>query len=270
MQFKFLAAFGFAICVSAAPAAQCPPNTKTTTSTCDAQICVDYIDACGQEYGGCFLAPECGGTTPTFTTPSCNPTITPTPTITATPTSTCDTSICADYVNDCGINYGGCFLASECGGTWPSFTPPPCPSTTTTCTYSICADYTNSCGMPCGGCFLAPQCGGTWPTFTTPDCPTPTGYSNSSSKPAFCEVTSTICTDRYNPCSPRDIGTCYLNPLCGGATLEPPNTVCSSTTTVEVTTTLGRYEKVKRIVEWYTWTTTIPEVTPTVIWAAGL
>ncbi|KAF8421851.1 hypothetical protein EV426DRAFT_608192 [Tirmania nivea] len=215
-------------------------------------------------YGGCFLAPECGGTWPTFTSPPCNLTITPTPTETEYPISTCDISICADYINECGQMYGGCFLAPECGGAWPTFTPPPC--TTATCTYSICADYQNSCGIPYGGCFLAPQCGGEWPTFTTPPCPTEPAVTY----PTLCQLTSTICTDRYNPCEPQNIGTCYLNPQCGGTTLEPPNTVCSGTTTSLVTTATVGYEKVKRVVEWYTWTTTIPQVTPTIQWGYGL
>ncbi|EME76867.1 uncharacterized protein MYCFIDRAFT_83965 [Pseudocercospora fijiensis CIRAD86] len=115
------------------------------------------------------------------------------------PTSTLDSSsatsssctICADYVNDCGIEYGGCFEACS-GEPWPSFTPPPCPtnSTTTpssigypdtstvttsntastitsapvylspygsnsTCDKVICVDYINTCDIKYGGCFPA-------------------------------------------------------------------------------------------------------------------
>jgi len=165
---------------TAAPTNQCtmkPTKTTTSTPTCDTRLCVDNVDPCGQWYGGCFLAPECGGTWPTFTAPPCSLTITPTPTETVYPTTTCNISVCADYINECGKMYGGCFLAPECGGTWPTFTPPPCSTSPTpdpTCTSSICADYINECGKMYGGCFLAPKCGGTWPTFTPPPCPTPT------------------------------------------------------------------------------------------------
>lgn len=271
-QKAFFVIVALAIGATAVPANRCtlkPTKTVTSIPTCDTQLCVDNIDPCGQWYGGCFLAPECGGTWPTFTPPPCSLTITPTPTETVYPTTTtttCDISICADYINKCGEMYGGCFLAPECGGTWPTFTPPPCKTPVPTCTYSICADYQNSCGIPYGGCFLAPQCGGKWPTFTPPPCPTKTSITY----PTFCQLTSTICTDRYNPCEPQNIGTCYLNPKCGGTTLEPPNTICSRTTTPPVTTTTSGFEKVKRVVEWYTWTTTIPQVTTTINWDYGL
>ncbi|KAF8470625.1 hypothetical protein BDZ91DRAFT_718539 [Kalaharituber pfeilii] len=248
----------------AAPPGRCPGPSRSTTGaptpTCTYSICEDRINECGMGYGGCFLAPECGGTWPTFTPPPCP---------TTTTTSSCNFQICADYINSCGIWYGGCFLAPECGGTWPSFTAPPCPSTTTTasqCSYTLCADYVNSCGYPYGGCFLAPECGGVWPTtWNTPPCTSSTLPPSSSSFPTWCAATSTICTDRYNPCSPYNIGTCYVNPLCGGTSLEPVNTVCSTSTTISVTTTLPRYgyEVVKRTIEWYSWTTTIPEATPT-------
>lgn len=36
--------------------------------------------------------------------------------------------ICADYVNDCGKMYGGCFTLACAGDPWPVFTPPPCPA----------------------------------------------------------------------------------------------------------------------------------------------
>lgn len=291
-----------ALSVSAAPP-RCKAPTKTqtylpptvyptATTTCDIQLCVDYIDACGQGYGGCFLAPECGGTWPTFTAPPCSLTITPTPTpptVYPTATSTCDISLCVDNINSCGQMFGGCFLIPECGGTVPTFVPPPCPTTTTAidittttgtaCDFTICVDSINTCGQMFGGCYLAPECGGTVPRWTTPPCgsqtpypPTPTPYDPSTSLPSFCSKTSTICTDRFNPCTPQNIGTCFLNPECGGKTLEPVNTVCSTTTTARVTSTVGSggYVKVKRVVEWRTWTTTVPEVTPTVNWEYGL
>ncbi|KAK0729023.1 hypothetical protein B0T21DRAFT_204917 [Apiosordaria backusii] len=63
------------------------------------------------------------------------PTTTPKPPVTTyipTPTksSTCNGSgltVCADYINDCGMMYGGCF--PDCKP-WPTFTAPPCRVTT--------------------------------------------------------------------------------------------------------------------------------------------
>ncbi|KAI5792548.1 hypothetical protein DFH27DRAFT_527306 [Peziza echinospora] len=64
--------------------------------------------------------------------------LTPTPTETSipsnsvdeTPVPTCSLIVCVDYINECNIFYGECFLAPECGGTWPVVTPPPCARTT--------------------------------------------------------------------------------------------------------------------------------------------
>ncbi|KXS99537.1 hypothetical protein AC578_4250 [Pseudocercospora eumusae] len=129
--------------------------------------------------------------TPVAVSPTSNGPLPPTP-----PTSTLDTSpatsssctICADYVNDCGIWYGGCFEACS-GEPWPSFTPPPCPTSSTitpsisnlsntatttsnpastitsapvylspygsnsSCDKVICVDYINTCDIKYGGCF---------------------------------------------------------------------------------------------------------------------
>ncbi|KAI5815787.1 hypothetical protein BZA77DRAFT_315105 [Pyronema omphalodes] len=92
------------------------------------------------------------------------------------PESECQT-ICADFLNECGYMYGGCFPDPRCtGGTaWPTFTPPPCPTTTSkptpTCTVSLCIDNIDECGQMWGGCTLAPQCGGPKsPSFTRPSC----------------------------------------------------------------------------------------------------
>ncbi|KAF7192349.1 hypothetical protein HII31_06381 [Pseudocercospora fuligena] len=166
--------------------------------------------------------------TPVAVSPTSNGPVPPTP-----PTSTLDTSpstsssctICADYVNDCGIWYGGCFEACD-GAPWPSFTPPPCPTssssaitpsisnTTTTssnsastitsapvylspygsnssCDKVICVDYINTCDIKYGGCF--PVCSDhTTPTFTNPGCPSG-AFRSSFSK-------SVIRTTRTNSC----------------------------------------------------------------------
>ncbi|KAI5851507.1 hypothetical protein DFP73DRAFT_157764 [Morchella snyderi] len=55
------------------PTITSPPSTTTFTSTatCSFSRCVDYIDACGHTYGGCFLDPLCGGTVPVFHPPNC-------------------------------------------------------------------------------------------------------------------------------------------------------------------------------------------------------
>lgn len=174
---RFTGLFGiaFALGAYATPASHCHQYTTPTathTPSCDIQICYDNVNECGIGFGGCFLAPQCGGPpTPTFTTPPC-----PSTTTNISHTSSCSFSICVDGVNECGIRFGGCYLAPQCGGT-PNFTRPPCPTTTSitqTCNNNICVDKVNECGMWFGGCYLAPECGGTVPTFTPPPCPTTT------------------------------------------------------------------------------------------------
>ncbi|KAJ3492052.1 hypothetical protein NLG97_g5485 [Lecanicillium saksenae] len=113
-----------------------PTTTKTSTSTEDncstRTVCIDKVNECGMWYGGCV--PDCKPW-PTFSKPACptDTVITTTkttsaPTTTSTPDNCSTRSVCADYVNSCGMWYGGCF--PDCKP-WPTFTPPPCPSTTT-------------------------------------------------------------------------------------------------------------------------------------------
>ncbi|KAF2443285.1 hypothetical protein P171DRAFT_322009, partial [Karstenula rhodostoma CBS 690.94] len=90
---------------------------------CTLSVCADYINSCGRWYGGCYAV--CPGyTTPRFTDPGCPTTSSRASVIVP---EVCSTTLCADYINDCGIMYGGCFL--DCPGhTTPSFTDPGCPS----------------------------------------------------------------------------------------------------------------------------------------------
>ena len=141
----------------------CPTTTsKWTTSTrkpssadnCSTRtVCADYVNACGQWYGGCFA--DCRPW-PTFTPPPCTKTTkVPVPTdpnpvtrittesvtfktklptsisiITPPPKpSDCkQRTVCVDYINACGQTYGGCF--PDCKP-WPTFTPPACTKTAT-------------------------------------------------------------------------------------------------------------------------------------------
>lgn len=104
-------------------------------------------------------------------------------------------TVCADYVNDCGIWYGGCF--ADCKP-WPTFTPPPCPSTSSSvglvtptssqqpsskpCGGEVaCVTSYRDCSttqLPFGGCYPAcsPQ-----PLYTPPPCP----QATASSRPAY-------------------------------------------------------------------------------------
>lgn len=197
-----LAILALAAIGSADPSVTLPP--AYSSSACSATVCADYVNSCGQTYGGCY--PACDGfTNPSFTDPGCPSTTDLPSNITPPPESTsCFLTLCVDNINSCGQMYGGCFPA--CGNyTTPSFADPGCPSTTkssttsnivkspstptttsctagmvtstttsapssSTCTQTVCADYINSCGMMYGGCF--PYCdGSTFPTFSPPPCP---------------------------------------------------------------------------------------------------
>ncbi|KAK6219048.1 hypothetical protein LQW54_002550 [Pestalotiopsis sp. IQ-011] len=178
---------------------------------CPETICVDGVSPCGVKFGSCY--DRCDRN------PGIRPTPPPCPAsyssallqTSSAPISVdnCSTrSLCADYVNECGIWYGGCF--ADCTP-WPTFSKPPCPSTNTSnlpvlvtptfvtttiapppsaittptstdcSTQTVCADYINSCGQTYGGCFSACT---PWPTFTPPPCPA----SNTTSAPA--EITT--------------------------------------------------------------------------------
>ncbi|KAF9732302.1 hypothetical protein PMIN06_011446 [Paraphaeosphaeria minitans] len=93
--------------------------------TCTQSICADYINSCGRWYGGCYAA--CPGyTAPTFTDPGCPTT---SRAVSVRTSTSCAITICADYINSCGLMYGGCFPACP-GYTTPSFSDPGCPYTT--------------------------------------------------------------------------------------------------------------------------------------------
>ncbi|EGX90829.1 hypothetical protein CCM_07249 [Cordyceps militaris CM01] len=110
----------------------CPPTSTPTPDNCSTRtICLDYVNECGIWYGGCV--PDCKPW-PTFSKPPCPSTTSVTVTTTAPPTTStsvddCHTrTVCIDYVNECGMMYGGC--VPDCKP-WPTFSKPPCPSTTT-------------------------------------------------------------------------------------------------------------------------------------------
>ena len=103
-----------------------PPSPS---ETCQSSACAEFINTCSQTFGGCYLA--CPGyTIPTFPDPGC-----PTPSFElrkpGTTSSACSNTNCIDYINACGIRYGGCFPACT-GYTTPSFTVPACPTPVST------------------------------------------------------------------------------------------------------------------------------------------
>ncbi|CUS10997.1 unnamed protein product [Tuber aestivum] len=217
------------------------PTTSYATTTCSRSICVDNVNECGQMFGGCFLDPVCTGGTkwPTFTKPPCSTTTTTESTTTTGASTTCKRAICADYVNECGQMYGGCFLDPVCtGGTaWPTFSKPPCP--TTSCSHSICYDGIDKCGQFYGGCTLAPECGGPkTPTFSRPPCP-PTTIATYNTTTASPTCTVSLCVDGIDACG-QGWGGCFLAPECGGkepSWTKPPCTKTTATPTVTKYTT---------------------------------
>jgi hypothetical protein len=180
------------------------------SSTCSGTICIDATNACGKWYGGCY--PYChGGQRPTPTPPPCPSTPSGTSSIdTASYPSAslvsqqtlsiadlfphdpddpynCNSVVCDDYMNSCGLRYGGCYR--RCSGyTRPSFSAPVCPvptaapgsgfarSTITlapgglaSCT-STCDVRTDACGYLYGpGCYTSCP-GDAVPAFSTPVC----------------------------------------------------------------------------------------------------
>ncbi|ETS80022.1 hypothetical protein PFICI_07551 [Pestalotiopsis fici W106-1] len=189
MLYRALPLAALAANILAAPAE--PPK-------CPQTICVDKISPCGVKYGSCYDICDAD--------PRVRPTPPPCPasyssallTTSSFSADNCSTrTVCADYINECGIWYGGCF--ADCTP-WPTFSKPPCPSNTSTSSnfpvlvtttttlppsvivtdtpttptstdchdQTICADYINSCGQTYGGCFSACT---PWPVFTPPPCP---------------------------------------------------------------------------------------------------
>ncbi|SPN96790.1 uncharacterized protein DNG_00310 [Cephalotrichum gorgonifer] len=111
------------------------------------------------------------------------------------PTNGCDTtiSVCADYINECGMMYGGCF--PDCKP-WPTFEPPPCPSSST------------------------------WATVTTTATPEPTDPGDSLEEKCKAEGTVILCVDGIDDCG-NGWGECY--DVCATPSLEIPTTPCETT-----------------------------------------
>ncbi|KAK8101490.1 uncharacterized protein PG998_007095 [Apiospora kogelbergensis] len=133
-------------------------------------------------------------------------------------------TVCADYVNECGQMYGGCFSACT---PWPSFKAPPCTlntiSTTTAAPAPItsapaaaaaatelpcggsrlCVDHVRTCGttavLTFGGCY--PACSPS-PIYTAPPCPTGALAPGVTPPPAASQPCggTTACQDSLRTC----------------------------------------------------------------------
>ncbi|KAM0332187.1 hypothetical protein ACHAQA_002462 [Verticillium albo-atrum] len=174
---RVLALLGLAAGLASALPATCS-DEPPASSDCPT-LCIDGINDCGEGWGGCYnvCKPEESPTMPPCSTPTVTkmPIYADTPTLTYTEAEDCSSrTVCADYVNECGVWYGGCF--SDCLP-WPTFAPPPCPSNyqlpsdgldKEDCSRTICVDKVNDCGKKYGGCY--PDCS-PYPTFTPPPCP---------------------------------------------------------------------------------------------------
>ncbi|KAL0938891.1 uncharacterized protein CTRU02_205501 [Colletotrichum truncatum] len=127
----------------ATAAPQVEAGDKKPPTKCPQTLCIDGINpACPSvRWGGCYdtckpwtkpkmsPCPRPPRPTKSFTRTTAKP---PSPTtFPPEPTSTSDNcstrTVCADYINSCGMMYGGCF--PDCKP-WPSFVAPPCPTTT--------------------------------------------------------------------------------------------------------------------------------------------
>lgn len=126
---------------------------------------------------------------------------------------TCSSTLCADYINSCGIWYGGCYAACP-GLPTPTFTDPGCPTpppTATTLTTGTtetsfcdmkCWDAVDPCGQWYGGC--ASYCGEPYSSVvtSTPSCsitPTPVPTTSLSSCLPVCAETVDACGNTYGP-----------------------------------------------------------------------
>ncbi|KAK8017734.1 hypothetical protein PG993_014060 [Apiospora rasikravindrae] len=195
----------FASTAAAAAVVSSSSSSKPADACSTQTVCADYVNACGQMYGGCFSACT---PWPTFTPPPCTistTAVTPSPTITSAPPSVKATStstdgglpcggsrLCADHVRTCGttavLTFGGCYPACSPS---PLYTAPPCPTGAPgpgvtpppaagkPCNRSTaCQDLLRTCGtstvLTYGGCW--PACSPK-PTFSAPPCPTATPTS---------------------------------------------------------------------------------------------
>ncbi|EEY18782.1 predicted protein [Verticillium alfalfae VaMs.102] len=108
---RLLAFLGLAAGLVTALPATCSEELPAASSDCPT-LCIDGINECNEPWGGCYNVcnPEESPTMPPCSepTPTSMPIYHDTPTATASQSDNCSTrSVCADYVNECGIWYGG-------------------------------------------------------------------------------------------------------------------------------------------------------------------
>lgn len=213
-------------------------TTTKATTTAVPPICVDYVNKCGQTYGGCFPSTN---PFPTFSKPSCS-LETPPPVTTVKPhepVTTAVPTICVDTVDLCGNTYGGCFPYTT---PYPTFSKPSCSLETeapplTTAVPTICEDTVDLCGNTYGGCFPSTS---PFPTFTGPYCSLETKTpSTTTVKPREPITTAvpTICVDTVDLCG-NTYGGCFAyttpyptfpKPSCSLETEAPPLTTAVPT-----------------------------------------
>ncbi|KAK4197841.1 hypothetical protein QBC40DRAFT_267223, partial [Triangularia verruculosa] len=109
-----------------------PSATKKTTSTTSKRTLTTSTKKATTTTKKTITTAKATATSkkPTSTSKTPTPTTTKKPTTTPKPSSTCNGSgmtVCADYINECGMMYGGCF--PDCKP-WPTFSAPPCKVTT--------------------------------------------------------------------------------------------------------------------------------------------
>ncbi|TKA46431.1 hypothetical protein B0A54_02263 [Friedmanniomyces endolithicus] len=137
----FIAALLFSTTSAKRPRPHHPAAVAAAASAiatpCSSSACVEYINYCGLQFGGCY--PACPGLpTPTYPDPGCPVTDgrEQAATTTTTTSDTCSSTDCVDYVNECGVKYGGCYEACT-GFTTPSFAVPGCATAVVTPTGTV-------------------------------------------------------------------------------------------------------------------------------------
>ncbi|KAH7143871.1 hypothetical protein EDB81DRAFT_884469 [Dactylonectria macrodidyma] len=91
----------------------------------------------------------------------------------AVPVHACEpTWICVDGINDCGVQFGGCYDICH-----PENAPKPPPCEDDCHTRTVCVDAINECGTRFGGCEIDnAQLLPGLSTFAVDEAPVPSGY----------------------------------------------------------------------------------------------
>ncbi|EPS45282.1 hypothetical protein H072_745 [Dactylellina haptotyla CBS 200.50] len=151
-----------------------------------------------------------------------------------TSATTCILTLCQDYVNSCGIPYGGCYPACH-GIATPTFTAPPCPTTTTSTDITTTTTTTTSSTTESTTSSSTTTSETTSTSTTTTTSETTTTTASTTSTTSTTTESTTSQTSTTDPTSTSSSSTTTTTTTPTTITTTSSTSTTSSTTSISIT-----------------------------------